>query len=535
MKRERSIVITSANMRELEARAVQNGTSYAALMEQAGRGCEEWILSSQFPCANDKTSTAYADRTVAIFCGRGNNGGDGFVLARVLHERFPLLTVYVVLVCGTPTASPADEMFERLVADETLHILSLAEWAQTDCVLSSCDVAVDAVYGIGFHGTLSQEIATLFSTVCATDAYKVSLDIPSGMHADSERVDENVFCPNTTITFTALKPCMILPRTAQRCGHLVVKEVGIERELTERFGSRVEILSDSIAQQYLPIRYRDVHKGSCGHVIALCGSYGMAGASMLAGKAALRSGIGLLHLCIPESIYPIVAAGLWEAVCHPLPETADHGLAATSLKILLSLSAKNERTAVLIGPGLSQNPKTTALIKKWLPSVDSPVVIDADGLNMLSSHIDMMNAIQERSAATIVTPHPGEAARLLGCDIDDVEADRFSAARRLAVMCGGVAVLKGAYTVIADVNGNAAFHPFACSGLATGGSGDVLAGMIAAFVAQRVDPFHAACLAVYLHGAAARQRCNKTCETSLLPTDVLDELPVLLSQFERRE
>ena len=528
--------VSCDRMKELERATDASGLSYYQMMENAGTIAANRIVEITM-ATRRRPHPSEGQVNVRVYCGKGNNGGDGFVIARLLHEHFPLMRIHVVLVCGAPTASPAVQMYELLQADDTLSVTVLNESDDYNTVMPPCDVTVDAVYGIGFRGALSDIVATVFDHVQAHRSYTVAVDIPSGMLADAERFDAHLLKANATVTFTAEKPCVILPKTALYCGHITVADVGIPKELISRYAFEPHKLTDADVQSGLPIRFADSHKGTYGHAVALCGSYGMAGAAMLAGKAALRMGAGLVHMCIPESIYPIVAGNLWEAVCHPLGETLDGGLAASASKTVSAVlkGAGEKRCALLVGPGLSTHRRTAALLAKWLPETEVPMVIDADGLNCLSLHIDVMKAISHRSAVRIITPHPAEAARLLGCSIADVESDRFGAARKLASLCSGIAVLKGYRTVIASQDGLVCFNTTACSGLATGGSGDVLAGMIVSLLAQGVHPMRAACAAVYLHGFAAVRVSERLSETGMLPSDLLEELPVLLSQFEKRE
>ena len=291
---------------------------------------------------------------------------------------------------------------------------------------------------------------------------------------------------------------------------------------TERY-----LIGESFVRACLPARPADSHKGTFGHVLAVCGHDGMAGAAMLSGEAVLRSGAGLLTVALPRSIYPIVASRLREAVYLPLPETVGGTLSKMAWPQLQEQLSR--ATALLVGCGLGRSPESDAMVLALLRAATCPTVLDADGLNAAAAHI---HTVKTSGQPLCLTPHVGEASRLLGLTINEIEADRLGAARELSEQWDAVVVLKGHRTVIAAPGHPTLVNPTGCSGMATGGSGDVLAGMIVSLAAQGLPLYEAALVAVYLHGLAGERAAAHLSEHGMLPTDMLFELARLFSEYE---
>jgi len=515
-------VVTVGDMRRLEQAAVDSGTSYKALMERAGTA------------AADEFERRYGQSAshTLILCGNGNNGGDGFVIARRLAANGHRVTV--LLVSGEPQTVLAAEMLVMLDVQIARYELPQeplsAEAFLTHPLFDDVSHVVDAVYGIGFHGALPTVHAMLFDRVRERSCPVLAVDIPSGVYADDGTYDAHTLQADVTVTFTAEKPYVAVPSCRELCGETVVCSVGIDEGVCRTYETSLTMTDDVFVRACLPRRRANGHKGTYGRLLSVCGSYGMAGAALLAGRAALRMGLGLLYMAVPNSIYPITAGALLEAVYHPLPESANGTVAEVSQAVLDS--AVNGKDAVLVGCGLSTAEETSSFLRRWVPSVRCPMILDADGLNAFSEHILMLKA---RTAPTVITPHPAEAARLLGWTVTQVERDRFASVRQLAEKTGAVTVLKGHRTLIATPSGEVFLNPTGCSGLATGGSGDILSGMIASLLAQGVSPCQAACCGVYLHGLASEVTAARLSETAMLPSDLLWDLASLLSQFETRE
>lgn len=510
--------ITVENMRRLERAATENGLSYNRLMENAGTAAAREIAERFSP----------QGRKVAVLCGSGNNGGDGYVIARLLAMRGALVSL--IQTDGDPKTEDARCMAKRI--DESripIYRLSAEPYLAAACVKEAA-LVVDAVYGIGFHGSLPDALRSLFRIVNTGDMAVAAVDVPSGLNAETGDCDADVLHADLTVTFTAAKPAMVLPAVQKLLGCLVVASVGIDEVLVAEYAENIrEIDRSAVAACFAP-RPADSHKGSFGRLLCICGSFGMAGAALMAGKAALRCGLGLLDMAVPRSIYPLMAGQLWEAVYTPLSQTPAGTVGAAALTTLETLL--EGRQAVLIGCGLSQNRETAETVMKLLPQISVPTVVDADGLNILAAHIDEWKTV---NAPLVLTPHPGEMARLTGLSVADIQSDRVRTARRFAVRYGVTLVLKGHRTVIASPDGQVLVNTTGCAGMATGGSGDVLAGMIASFLAQGLSPAHAAMCGVYLHGAAGQQASKKLSQISMLPTDLIEELPSLFLQFEKQE
>lgn len=513
-------VVTAAAMRRLEQAAVDAGDSYAALMERAGTAAADVFTQRMAFSEHD---------IVLVVCGGGNNGGDGFVIAERLCETTNA-AVCVLLTCESSSTDLARERFVRLRHTRT-QVKMLSDHpttAELTALLQHVTCVIDAVYGIGFYGKLPDMIGKLFDAIREKELPVLAVDIPSGLSADDGTWDRRTMSARITVTFTAKKPAML--STAQTlCGEIVVADVGIPTSLTERYETPLCFLKDAHVRDCFVPRPAESHKGTFGSVLEICGSYGMAGAALLCGKAALRCGVGLLHVALPESIYPIVASSLWEAVCHPMMEV--RGVIAASQHETLSALAVSSK-ALVIGCGLSQSEEAATLLKKVLPAVTVPIVLDADGLNLASAHTDMLKAMK---APLIVTPHPLEMARLMNCTVDAIQKDRIGSARAFAMEHRAVVALKGHRTVVASPSGEVFINTSGTCGMATGGSGDVLSGMIASFAAQGMSPLDAALCGVYLHGRVGEMTARSLGVTAMLPTDMLDTLPSLLSQYEKQE
>lgn len=509
-------VLNAKGMRLLEAAAVEEGLDYLRLMENAGSAAARQI----------RALGGLAGRRAVILCGKGNNGGDGFVVARKLLDE--QCDVTVVLLCGQPQTPQSREMLSRL--DGTgVSILNLeTEPYIVSSAVKEAQLFVDAVYGIGFHGEIPDYLRGLFRLVNAAGVKTIAIDVPSGMDADSGLCDPDTLRADVTVTFTAMKPGLLTARASSLCGQIEVVSIGIDPRLLDQFTSEQTIIDWDMVASCFPPRAADSHKGTYGTVLSLCGSYGMAGAAILAARAALRCGAGLVNAALPRSIYPIAAGALPEAVFLPLPETEN---GQVSLDALPPLRARLEKAdAFLIGCGLGADRETASVTAELLGAADCPIVLDADGINCAAQHIDIRKTIH---APLVLTPHPGEMARLLGCSIPEVQENRLEAARRFAEETGTVVVLKGHRTVIAAPGQSLLVNTTGNPGMATGGSGDVLAGMIASFLAQGMEPFRAAMCAVHLHGLAGDRAAARLSQHAMLPSDLLDELGGLFSNLEK--
>ncbi len=510
-------VLTTAEMQRVEISANEIGLEPLRLMENAGSAAAR-VIREQY---------AMAGTSVAVLCGSGNNGGDGFVIARKLLEQNA--KVSIILPGDMPHSSHSMKMAERL---RELPI-PVYHWQRDPnaiiAVLQSAQLVVDAVFGIGFKKILPDGMRGLFRWINDRRLPVIAIDIPSGMHADEGRCDPDTLRAIHTITFTAMKPALAMAQNAPICGKLHVVDIGIPTNLWQAYAFTPTTIEKRMVQACFVPRPADSHKGSFGNALAFCGSYGMAGAATLAVKGALRCGAGRVTAAIPQSIYPMVTVAQPEAVCLPLPENAK-GQATLSARSVLR-EALPKASSLLIGCGLGQSQDTAALVADLLDLAECPVVLDADGINAMATHIDGWKADK---APIILTPHPGEMARLCHTTVEKVEADRVGIARKLATEKGVWVVLKGHHTVIASPDREVLVNNTGNPGMATAGSGDVLAGMIASFAAQGMSPLQAAMCGVYLHGLAGDAAASRLSQRGMLPSDLVNELPSLLLSIENR-
>ncbi len=501
------IVASSETMRNAESAAESSGIKMESLMEKAGVRVAE--LASKIISENKLSK-------VCIACGSGNNGGDGFVVARMLSK---LCSVKVIIV--SEVKSSLAKMNLGLLPDNVEVLYYTSRYYESVGIIKEAEMIIDAVYGIGFRGELSAE-ATDLMTMCNENkkAVKIAVDLPSGAVCDTGAVAFGCFRADYTVSFTALKPAHILYPAADHCGEVLVKSVGVPSRILRHCPFIMLTTDTYIAENPLPQKSKSAHKGTNGTLLALCGSYGMAGAAIMSGMAALRTGVGLLKMALPKSIYPIAATNLPEAVFMPLEQDND-GIVDIDEYGKLDDALRNSSSAALIGCGLGVNNNIKSLVALLISGSDKPIVIDADGINLISSNINILN---RASAPIIITPHPGEMAKLIGSDVKTVQNDRYNIARNFAGEYGVTVVLKGANTLVALPDGRVYVNLTGNNGMAKGGSGDVLAGMAASFLAQGLSTEAAAINAVYYHGLAGDKCAEKYSKRSMLPTDIISEL-----------
>lgn len=476
-------VLTRSLIKEAEEKAVRSGAfSWRELMFSAGSSAAK-IITEKFDCKN---------KNICVFIGKGNNGGDGCVIAKEL-QNFGA-NVSIILPFGTPLTENATYYFEKL--KNIPEVKSLPE---------NTDIIIDAIFGIGLDRVLDEKTVSLIEEINKRDAIRISVDIPSGMDCDSGAVLGASVKADLTITFIALKPCFLLPRYS---GETVVADIGINPE-------RYDYLT--IEKPVFKKRAKSSHKGTFGTALMLCGSYGMAGAAILSGKAALRSGVGILKAVLCDGIYQAFTSSLPEAVCIPVKQTESGTLSLKSIDFYNI----NNYDALLIGCGLGNNKDTRELTRFIIKNTEVPLIIDADGINSIIPCIDI---IKKSKAPVILTPHPGEMARMMSVMIEEIENNRIKHAKAFATEYGCTLVLKGANTIVADKDGSVYFNTTGNAGMATGGSGDVLSGIILSLLAQGFSPLEASKAGVFLHGTAGDKAKEKRSEHALLPSDIIEEL-----------
>jgi NAD(P)H-hydrate epimerase len=514
-------VVTAAEMRELDRRATaEYGIPSLLLMEHAGGETTREILAA-FPAAR-------AGRVV-ILCGRGNNGGDGFVVARRLLGSGAAVRCFLL---GRAAEVRGDagtnlEILRRLGA-MPVEIDAAAGVAALRDAVATADLAVDALLGTGArgpaHGAAAECIGVLNEAACPV----VAVDLPSGLGADRPTPEGPAVRATMTVTFALPKPSLLLYPAAQYVGRLRVADIGIPAALCREPSAGLGLLEAADAARAFPARDPAGHKGTYGHVLVVAGSRGKTGAAVMAAEAALRAGAGLVTLAVPTSVQDVVAARLTEVMTEALPETDARTLSWEARDRLFQLA--QGKAAVALGPGLGTHPSTGRLVRELVRALPLPVVLDADGLNALAGEADVVHGAP---GPRVLTPHPGEMARLVGMARDVVVADRLELVPRVARELGATVVLKMARTLVGAASGQAWIVPTGNPGMATAGSGDVLTGIVAGLLAQEVDATVAACAGAYVHGLAGDLAAERAGPEALIAGDLLRHLPGAVRRVKR--
>ena len=457
---------------------------------------------------------------VTIFCGPGNNGGDGVAAARLLLQRG--CQVRTILVGDREKMTHDERAMEEKLIRAGGRLLPFADLDDTEKTwMKSSDLMIDALFGVGLCRDVGGDFKTAVEWMNEAPCPVISCDIPSGISADTGDILGVAVKADETVTFTCPKPGLYLGDGAEYAGTVKIAPIGVpEHLIEEQMGNRAEqmTLVSEERDKFLPRRARTAHKGNFGKLFVLAGSEGYTGAPVLASTAAVRAGAGLVFLGVPREVYPIVAVKCNEAMPYPLPED-------------YSAILKKARgcDVALIGPGLGRKPETEKLVLSLLEDLEIPVVLDADGLNALSTHIDVLD---RRKNLTVLTPHDGEFQRLTGCALPI--RNRMKAAKDFARAHNCVMILKGHGTVTADPEGNVFINDSGNPGMARGGSGDVLSGILAAFLAQKQlgdDPARVCACGVYCHGLAGDRCAERLGEYGMTPTDMIGELPLVLKDY----
>jgi len=499
-------VLTAAEMREVDRRTIEMGIPGIVLMENAGLRVVEFLAERFAPLEAQR---------VLVLCGKGNNGGDGLVIARQIHTRFPRCWLTVVLF--------ADAEDFRGDARQNLAMLRACGCpVRTGIPPEACrsTLIVDALLGTGINGAAKgvAEQAIIEINRRFWPAKVVAVDIPSGMSSDSGESAGQIARADYTITFTAPKLGQVLPPNCDRTGELIVRPIGSPAELYRDV--KIELIEPSMFWRTMVPRPAGGHKGTFGHALVVAGSRGKTGAAALCGLGALRAGAGLVTVASAESAIPVIAAHAPELMTEPLAETP-HG--SIGLNAALAAAAEG-KTVIAMGPGLGRQPEISILVTSLMESLEQPMVVDADAL------VDI-GKVPRTPRVRVLTPHPGEMARLTGKTVAEVQADRIGIARAFAEAHLVTLVLKGQRTIIAYPDGRVWINPTGTPAMGTGGTGDVLTGMIAGFLAQFPQhPDEAVAAAVYLHGLSGQIGARALGERSLIASDLLRYLPAAMEE-----
>jgi NAD(P)H-hydrate epimerase len=510
-------VATAEQMQELDRKAIEiYRIPGIVLMENAGRGAAE-TLFNHFPDLTKKR--------VAVVSGKGNNGGDGFVIARYLLNRGVSVRVFLLT---DPKNLRGDaeinyHIFHRMKG-EVIPLPSSKEYQKVRKDLEKVDLIIDGIFGTGLDAEVRGYYREVIEHLNTLHKPIVAIDIPSGLDANTGKPLGTSIRATLTITFGLPKVGHLISQGPEYVGRLKIVDIGIPKVLVEEEKIQTYLIEDEEIKSYLSIPRRpDTHKGDYGHLLVIAGSVGKTGAAAMACEAALRVGAGLVTLAIPKSLNSIMEVKLTEVMTEPLPETPKQTLSLRAFNSLLRLC--ENKKAVVIGPGVGTFKETQTLLLKLIKTLNIPVVIDADGLNALSTQPKIL-PLENRSV--VLTPHPGEMARLIQSTPKQVQEDRLGISRNFAQTNHVYLVLKGYRTLIATPHGDVFINPTGNPGMASGGTGDVLTGMIGGLICQGFDILTSLKISVYLHGLAGDEMAKELGEKSLVATDIISKLPSLL-------
>jgi NAD(P)H-hydrate epimerase len=507
-------ILSAAQMRATDKYVIDNcGIAGLTLMENAARAVADYISK----CIN-------IDDKVIIFCGKGNNGGDGLAVARLLAVN---CRVKVVMTSLSADLSPdANTNFEMLP-----HNVDVVDEI-SDRELGKAKIVVDAMLGTGSVGALHGKILEYSRQInrIRNSNGVIAIDLPTGINADTGETTADAIIAKTTLTLACAKPGIFLYPGAKNCGKVIVCDIGFPDNVIEDKNCCGRIYETVDINQVLPRRSDDAHKSSVGWVMVIAGSRGMTGAAVMASTASCRSGAGLVRLAMPASLIPVVNATTPAIVCLPMPEHKLGGISHRAVEKLLT-EMKTVR-AVLIGPGMSRQPATANAIRKIVKDAPLPIIIDADAITAISGYDEM---VRERKYPTVLTPHPGEMSRLLNIDVETLQKDRIAYALQAAKMYNATVVFKGTPAIIASPGGQIVMNVIGSPTLAVAGSGDMLAGIITGLVGQGMSTFDAAVAGCYIGSTAAHQIAGQMGNIGVITTDIISAIPLAIKSIVETE
>jgi hydroxyethylthiazole kinase-like uncharacterized protein yjeF len=525
-------VATAKEMQKIDRVTIEQfGIAGIVLMERAGVS----VVS--------RINKLYPDANVIVLCGSGNNGGDGFVIARELHDQGNDITVYA----AGPEKLRGDAKTNYNAARKFgVKVLPVKKFLTLDSrFLTPNSVIVDALLGTGLQNDVRKPLSTVIDKVNGLRCPVIAVDIPSGISSDTGQVMGHAVNADHTVTFGLPKRGHLLFPGADHAGRLFIEDIGFPSGLLTSDAIRVSLVQKQDAVALLPPRARYSYKGSYGHVLFVAGSKGKTGAALMAARACLKSGAGLVTIGVPESLVNAFQARITEEMILPLADNGRGTVSSAAADTILNFLRKRGNV-LAIGPGLSVNDEIAGLVRRLVVESRVPMVLDADGLNAIAGKTGVL---KQSSVPVILTPHTGEMARLLsrgqgaggggtrkntGTHLrEEIEADRIETALSFAKKTKTFLVLKGAPTVTASPDGNAFINTSGNPGMATAGTGDVLTGMISGFLAQKMDPLEAAVLGVYIHGLTGDAVAGKKGQHSLIASDIIREIPAVLRSLEK--
>ncbi len=504
-------ICTAEEIKDLDKKAVSNfKIPSLLLMENAARGLVDQIEAH---CGS------VTGKRIVILCGSGNNGGDGMGAARHLRMRGAEAIVYLLSPIDKISGDAKTMLDTWIATGGSLHVIGSFSFKELAKTISTCHLVIDALLGTGLSHPVHGHYVKAIETIKHARVPVISVDIPSGISADTGEMLGIAVRANYTFTMGLPKRGLFLRDGLEHRGTWDVVDIGFPKELVAQGNIKVNLVNPADLKGFTPSRRLGAHKGDFGHLLIIGGSKGKSGAPAMAALAALRSGTGLVTVALPKSIDSI-ASTVMEAMTLPSPETDNGTLSLQSEKMLLK--AIEEKEAVAIGPGLSQDHETVQLVISLIPHITAPMVIDADGINALATNLSVL---KKKKGPVILTPHPGEMGRLLGISSAAVQKDRIEIASAFSIKWDVIVVLKGAHTVIATPEANVFLSNTGNPGMATGGTGDALTGIIGAGLAQGIAPTDAAIWGVVLHGLAGDLAKETQGEISLITSDLIAKIP----------
>jgi len=510
-------VATAEQMQELDRKAIEiYRIPGIVLMENAGRGAAE-VICNAFPDLQKKR--------IAIIAGKGNNGGDGFVIGRHLLNKGISIKVFLLTESKSlrGDAETNYQIFSRMKG-EVISIPSSKDYQKVKKDLEKFDLLIDGIFGTGLDAEVRGYYREVIDHLNTLKKPIIAIDIPSGLAANTGKPLGTAIRASLTITFGLPKVGHLISPGIDYVGEVKVIDIGIPKSLVDEEKIQTYLLEEEEIRKWLSIHRRlDTHKGDYGHLLVIAGSVGKTGAAAMACEAALRMGAGLVTLAIPKSLNAIMEMKLTEVMTEPLPETPKQTLSLRAFNSLLRLCEK--KRAVIIGPGIGTFKETQSLILKLIKTLDIPIILDADGLTALSTQ---PKTIPAANRFLILTPHPGEMARLINSTAKEVQEDRIGVSRNFSQSHDVHLVLKGFRTLIATPKGEVFINPTGNPGMASGGTGDVLTGMIGGLICQGFDILTSLQISVYLHGLSGDKVAQTVGEKSLVATDIIEKIPALL-------
>ncbi|MCG0276449.1 MAG: NAD(P)H-hydrate dehydratase [Thermosediminibacteraceae bacterium] len=521
-------VVSPSTMKEIDRKAIEvYGVPGIVLMENASKAVAREVRQK---LAETYGKLCFTPK-IAVFCGKGNNGGDGFAAARHLANMGFEVQVFLAASCREITGDAAINL--KVIRKMGIPVYELQDEGDLKKVKEIYDnfhAAVDALFGTGLKGNVTGFHRKLIELINEGKCPVIAVDIPSGICGMTGKVLGAAVCADVTVTMGLPKIGLMLYPGASYAGKIIVADIGLPYKVLEEVEAEGLLLNHKFIASYFKPASPDAHKGDFGRVFIIAGSKGMTGAAALCGMGAARCGAGLVTLGIPEGLNEILEVKVTEVMTLPLPQTPEGTLSLKALEPALEFAEKCD--AVAIGPGLSCHEETVEFVKKFISECQRPMVIDADGLNALSKNPDVL---KEAKAHVVITPHPGEMARLLSMDTSKVQENRWETAKKSCESFQCTVVLKGARTLVASPGNPVLINPTGNPGMATGGSGDVLTGMISAFIARGLSAFEAAAAGVFLHGLAGDIASRKKGEIPLIAGDIIDHISEAFKFLEKGE